>query len=193
MLWLHCIILSCVFIPSHLMPSILSPVILIVISLPASPHVLLQVFPVVVRTALSRCVPLTGGPIPVPVWLAVWDSRTTSLPSACAASVTPVIINPARGTRGRFSCRVRVTTDTTNSSPLSSDWQPAVVSGGWSKRGPLSVWGLLFHFIHTSSSPPTSTQKLQLLPSLLTNSSIWLSDTEALLKKKLLLETGLCS
>lgn len=83
----------------------MSSLILVVTSLPASP-VLLQVFPVVVRTASFQCVPLMGGPIPVPVWLAVWDSRTISLSLACVVSVTPVPANPARGTRGMISCVV---------------------------------------------------------------------------------------
>lgn len=112
----------------------MSSLILVVTSLPASP-VLLQVFPVVVRTASFQCVPLMGGPIPVPVWLAVWDSRTISLSLACVVSVTPVPANPARGTRGMISCVVngcqlmntREKLGTTLSCLLflpQSDWQP---------------------------------------------------------------------
>lgn len=79
---------------------------LILTTLPSP--VLLQVFPVIVRTALSQCVPLMGGLIPVPVLLAVWDSRTTSLSLACAVSATPVPVNPARETRGMSGSEVSV-------------------------------------------------------------------------------------
>lgn len=82
---------------------------LVVSSFTASP-VLPQVFPVVVQTASFQYVPQMGGPIPAPVWLAVWDSRTISLSLACAVSVIPALVIPARGTRGMIDRAVSLAT-----------------------------------------------------------------------------------
>lgn len=97
-----------------------------------------------------------GGPIPAPVLLAVWDSRTISLSMACAVSVTLAPTNPARETRGRFSVSVSVAADNSEHQYQGKSHfvshltdRQVVVSGGCvSGKGasrPLSAWGLLFY------------------------------------------------
>lgn len=62
----------------------------------------LQVFPVPVQTTSSQFVPLTGRPIPVAAWLAVWASGIISTSLASVTSATPAPAKPARDTRGEF-------------------------------------------------------------------------------------------
>lgn len=129
-----------------------------------------------------------GGPIPAPVWLAVWDSRTISLSTACAASVTLAPTNPARETRGRSSFSVSVGADNNEHQYQGkpqflfhlTDRQVVVSGGCGSGKGaswPLSACGLLFYLIYRSSSSPTCTHRLQPLTHGLNAVSIALSVT----------------
>ncbi|MED6232938.1 hypothetical protein ATANTOWER_004511 [Ataeniobius toweri] len=48
----------------------------------------LLIFPVTVHIATSQFVPPMGEPIPVDVWLVVWDSKTNNMSLATAIPVT---------------------------------------------------------------------------------------------------------